>query len=203
MNLRKYYILFSLIVNVVTCFPQQVSVSDFILLQDGKTARLYWVVDSGATCNGIDILRSGDSLNYNKVGEILGVCGSANTAVSYSFIDLHPNINSQNYYKLQLGLGIFSDVRVLFIKYIEPGKLIVKRNPSGDKISLEFNNDNLGTLSLAIFDNSGRSIYSLNEIEVGEITLYNSDFSTGIYYYSIFNKDRTTLFKGKLVLGSG
>jgi len=49
-------------------------------------------IGSGNVCNGIEIWRSMDSINFNIVGDIPGICGSLAEPVNYYFIDENPRV---------------------------------------------------------------------------------------------------------------
>ena len=72
---------------------------------------LSWEIMGGGQCNGIQILRSTDSLNYVEIGDVQGVCGSPDFAQQYDFTDESPVENSINYYRLELGVQGFSSTQ--------------------------------------------------------------------------------------------
>ncbi len=80
---------------------------------------LNWTIEQGSTCNGIDITRSSDSLNFILIGDIEGICGDQEKSIPYTFVDENPIRNQINYYRLELGSVGSSDI--ISIKYIYLG----------------------------------------------------------------------------------
>lgn len=74
-------------------------------------------IKGGSQCNGITIFRSTDSLNYEEIGSIPGLCGSPDFAQAYEFTDPNPVPNAHNYYKVELGSQGFSSVAE--VHYVE------------------------------------------------------------------------------------
>jgi hypothetical protein len=79
-------------------------------LQDGSRVVLSFTMAAGNTCSDIEILRSADSLSFQVIGSIAGVCGSTTNDVSYSYIDPAPPENSVIYYRLDLKTLGFSEI---------------------------------------------------------------------------------------------
>lgn len=52
----------------------------------------------GFSCNGINIERSEDSVNFSVIGEIEDICGNPDFDVPFSFIDPQPLPNRKNFY---------------------------------------------------------------------------------------------------------
>src|SRR5437870_3891883 len=75
----------------------------FEAIQVENRVQLNFTISAGNTCNGIQIFRSPDAVNFIEIGDIQGVCGSSDRSESYFFIDQAPLKNKTNYYRLQLG----------------------------------------------------------------------------------------------------
>lgn len=91
--------------------------------------QLIWATKRGNTCNGIRIFHSSDSLNYDRIGEIPGVCGDAQIEVPYSFVHENPVSGQVNYYKLELGnQGFSTPLRVVFFE-TDDDKIALFPNP--------------------------------------------------------------------------
>ena len=94
-----------LFIFIATMVSSQTILDDFALdLNQGKVL-LAWTIKSGSVCNGIQIYRSstGDSVNFDLIEDIQGVCGDLSSPVAYTFTDEDPMPNQVNYYKLLLG----------------------------------------------------------------------------------------------------
>ena len=105
-------------------------VSSFELLEVHDGIFINWQIDSGYTCQGVDILRSEDGVDFEEIGHISGVCGSLSKPVAYSFLDEHPISNSNNHYRLKLNGHGFTEILNLYyliVILIVDFKSIVKK----------------------------------------------------------------------------
>ena len=168
--------------NSYLAHSQLVSFSGFSLIQNEKEVLLYWVIDSGYTCNGITIWRSSDSVNYSQVGEILGVCGSTSAPIPYQYSDQSPDLNRVNYYKIRMGLNQFSYVKHIYVDYVDPGTLFMKPNPATDKIDLELNADFYNDYSIMIYNSIGQRVFQKDNLNTKLNTIYLDTFDPGAYY---------------------
>ena len=188
-----------LIMNSISVMAQHVSLSNFFLISNSKEVLMYWTVDSGSTCNGITIWHSADSLNYEEIGNIGGVCGSNSSPTPYNFTDKSPQLNKVNYYKLRLGYAQFTEVKTITIKYTEPGKLFVYPNPSIDQTVIEFNNDHLDHYTLVVSNNLGNVVYRREEVIEGKILLSTAGWDSGTYFVTLSDNNGRIL-KEKLII---
>lgn len=160
---------------------------------------LDYVISSGSTCNGIDVMRSEDTINYIKIGYIDGVCGSPLEAVSYNFIDKNPIKNKTNYYKLKLGeLGYTSNISVLIIDTKELGYQI-RPNPANETAIIYFKNSTNNEYTIDLINNLGVNIL---------VKKTNQDFflldliyiPSGVYSFKITNNANKNKLSGKIIV---
>jgi hypothetical protein len=177
---------------------QAVGVSNFSLYGHGKNVIVTWTLDSGATCNGIVILRGPDTLNFVQAGEISGVCGNSNSVTSYTFTDCCPEVNRVNYYKLKLGLSQYSSLRSIYLDYVEPGTVLVKMGSPAAGITFRFSNDQQEACTFRVFNESGKEVYRLDNLREDEIVIEQSSFVNGPYFYRLETPVKT--YKGKLMI---
>lgn len=191
--LNRTFLTLCLIGLLSSSSAQDVILADFYLLQRNTEVSLHWTIDRGPTCAGITILRSSDSIVYLEVGNIGGICGSSSSAIQYSFTDSNPLLNQTNYYKLQLGFTQFSDPQAIYVGYTEPGKLIVKPNPTSRNVSIEFNNDTNDTFELVILNSSGETVLLKKDVSGNEILLNTTNWSVGVYIVTLVGADGVSL----------
>lgn len=195
----KLIVLITLLGSFLTVKAQHVNLSNFYLIPNNKEVLLFWTIDSGPTCNGITIWHSTDSVNYEEIGNIGGVCGSSSSAIPYNFTDKSPLLNTVNYYKLRLGYAQFTEVKTVTIKYNEPGKLYVYPNPSIEQTIIEFNNDQMKQYSLIVTNNLGNVVYKKEDVFENQISLITSGWNSGTYYITLFDSAGNVL-KEKLII---
>lgn len=195
----RIFIYVFLLFSFISVKAQHVNLSNFYLIPNNKEVLLYWTIDSGPTCNGITVWHSSDSVNYEEIGNIGGVCGSSSSATPYNFTDKSPLLNSVNYYKLRLGYAQFTEVKTITIKYTEPGKLYVYPNPSINQTKIEFNNDRNKQFSLTVTNSIGNVIYKKENAIESEIFLDTSSWNNGSYYITLTD-DSGNVLKEKLII---
>lgn len=198
-NMKKLLVLLLLIGNCYDGSAQKVNLSNFFLIPNNKQVLLYWTIDSGPTCNGISVWRSTDSINYSEIGNIGGICGSSSSAIPYNFTDDSPTLNQTNYYKIRLGYSQFSEVKTVNIKYITPGKLIIKPNPSSDNVAIEFNNETADKYELIITNSAGNRVYLKDNISGSTIELNTNGWGAGTYFVTLIEQGGN-IFQEKLII---
>lgn len=165
-------------------------VNDLVLLQ--------WQMNSGNVCQGIEIYRSEDSLDFVHIGHISGICGSISEPVDFEFTDLSPVVNKTSYYKIQLGLLGSSQVISTYVSKPGVDGFLLKPNPVSEKATIEFNNDNGGLAVLTLTDIK-RNLILENETRSQSFVLDFSPYESGIYLF-VISKESGEIIKGKIVV---
>ena len=177
----------------------QTILGDFDIDQSDGKVLLAWTIKSGSVCNGMQIFRSKDSVDFVLIKDIQGVCGDLSSSVSYTYTDQTPILNNYNYYKINFG-GI-EDSNILGIEVINilSNSYLLKPNPVTGASDLYFENDNQSEVVLKVFDDFGDVIY-LEETQANKFTLDSTSFSSGMYYFSLENKTTRNVINGKAVI---
>ena len=188
--------LFSILLFLCSPCQSQNILADFnIDLSDGKVL-LAWTIKSGSVCNGMQIFRSQDSVQYELIEDIQGVCGNLSSPVSYTFTDSEPELNATNYYKIAFGGEQESNVLSIEVYNILNNSYLLKPNPVRGISDLYFNNDNQNELVLKVYDAFGDVIYT-DKTNSTRFVLDRSYFSSGIYYFSLENLTTRNSINGK------
>ena len=173
--------------------------SDFdIDLSEGKVL-LAWTIKSGNVCNGMQILRSKDSISFVMIEDIQGVCGNLSSSVSYTFTDQTPILNTTNYYKINFGGQQESHVLGIEVINVINNSYLLKPNPVSGASDLYFQNDNQNEMVLKVFDDFGDVIY-LDQTYSNKFILDSTSFSSGIYYFSLEKQKTRNVINGKAVI---
>jgi len=177
----------------------QTILGDFDIDQSDGKVLLAWTIKSGSVCNGMQIFRSKDSVDFVLIEDIQGVCGDLSSSVSYTYTDQTPILNNYNYYKINFG-GL-EDSNILGIEVINilSNSYLLKPNPVTGASDLYFENDNQSEVVLKVFDDFGDMIY-LKETQANKFTLDSTSFSSGMYYFSLENKTTRNVINGKAVI---
>ena len=187
-----------LFVFIATMVSSQTILDDFALdLNQGKVL-LAWTIKSGSVCNGIEIYRSTieDSLNFELIEDIQGVCGDLSSPVAYTFTDENPVQNQVNYYKLLLGGQEFSEVLGIEVLLIPSNSYLLKPHPIVSSSSLYFYNSNNNDVELKVFDDFGSVVYK-NQTNSNRFILDSSMISSGLYYFTLENKSNKSIINGR------
>ncbi|MCA1764067.1 MAG: T9SS type A sorting domain-containing protein [Cryomorphaceae bacterium] len=160
---------------------------------------LDWTMNLGQTCNGIDITRSTDGLNFSPIGNIAGICGSSFESVSYFFVDESPVPNQVNYYRLTLGnLGPSQTLSVEVID-LEGAGYQVRPNPIVDNARVYFDNDRSAEHRFTLFSENGKSLLTGNtRRDFFEINA--TGLAEGIYIFRIETADGSEKASGRVVV---
>ena len=187
-------LLFSVLYGMSLC---QSILDDFSLdLNQGKVL-LAWTIKSASVCNGIQIYRSSiDSVDFELIEDIQGVCGDLSSPVAYTFTDETPLPNQVNYYKLLLGGQEFSEVLGIEVLIIPTNSYLLKPQPVISSSSLDFNNSNNNDVELKVFDDFGSIVYK-DQTNSNRFTLDSSMISSGLYYFTLENKSNQSIINGK------
>jgi hypothetical protein len=155
---------------------------------------LRWQMIAGNVCNGIDLLRSKDSIQFEYIGHIPGNCGSISEPVNFEFTDAQPIQNSHNYYQLVLGsTGHSQIIKIDVIGLGEDGSKVVP-NPIVSEGSIYFRNQNNQEHSLMIFNQYGQLVHeNVISKDYFEIPLF---LESARYVYLISNTLTGTEFTG-------
>ncbi len=160
---------------------------------------LTWSVAQGNTCNGIEVLRSLDAVNYEQIGSIEGICGSTTETVKYQFTDPNPIVNVTNHYRLSMGgIGFSYPVNTEVIDTGEENYVLAP-HPLADESLLIFDNENQELITITFFTERGEIVKELQTSEQS-ISLNRSDFGSGIYLFVLKSNGKTPAFSGKLTV---
>jgi len=190
-------ILGAFVLNSQNIKAQEVELDYFEANQNQEQVLLKWAISKGSVCNGITITRSSDSLYFETIGRIEGVCGSPDFQQPYSFVDEAPLKNKINYYKLELGISDFSEV--ISIKTIDKnGKAYqVIPNPIQEQGRIYFDNPYYENHQIDIYNING----SLVNTMIGHQNYFGIEahlYSTGLYIFHITTPEKT--IKGKFII---
>ncbi len=160
---------------------------------------LSWEILAGSTCNGIQIFRSTDDLNFTQINDIPGICGNISFGQDYIFEDKNAIKNKTNSYKLKLGTNGFSPVISVEIIDINKSGYQIRPNPVRENSKIYFNNETNNESIINIYDFKGAEVYT-NMTQNNYFDIDGSLFNSGIYIFSISISENPSKTTGKLVI---
>lgn len=169
----------------------------FTGFQDGETIRLSWTIGSGNICNGTLIDRAPDTVSYEKIGEIAGICGNISSEESYEYIDENPFVNGHNYYRLRFGgVGNSNILDIEFLDLQGQGYTLIRDFNSGET-GIYFYNPNGQEHRFRVFTVDGKLIQE----ETGTDNYFivnNKHRITGVAVFEISDGSKVSI-TGKLI----
>ena len=175
----------------------EVSLDYFEASQNQDEILLKWAISKGSFCNGITITRSSDSLFFETIGRIEGVCGSPDFQQPYSFVDEDPLPNQKNYYKLELGTTAFSEV--IFVEMIqrnEEGFQIIP-HPLKTQGRIYFDNPDYKAHKLYVYHLNGQLVYEASTTD-SFFELDGKYWTAGLYLFQIIHEEK--YIQGKILI---
>ncbi len=156
-----------------------------------------WAIHSVNTCDGIDVERSTDSLNFTSVHHIEGICGSIDSPVAYNWFDADPPELTTVYYRLRLGFYGHSMVRSIFYGQLAESQQRIYPIPAREKVTVVLKVKPSSPIAVQLFDLIGQPVLVRNAASGPQVELDVSELPTGIYLYRAVAEGRT--FTGRLV----
>jgi len=191
----KWIIIFFLL-NTGHLFAQDNLLVNFNGWQVDNYIHLTFTVHGGVTCLGTAVQRSTDTIHFETIGTIPGVCGSSNTDENYMFDDTFPEKNQFNYYRINFGqLGNSLAIKLKYVNYGNEFEVI--SYPSGEAMVF-FSNASHENLTFSLFNLQGQELQHV-ETNGEAIYLSRTVLPSRIYFYQVRNAE-TILFKGKIFL---
>lgn len=165
-----------------------------------RQVQLDVTLSAGFTCNGIQILRSADSLQFETIGLFGGVCGDSSESVSYRFIDEQPLLNQRSYYTLLLGGRIPTEI--LSIVVDDFGKQLFRfgPNPADAEVRLRYRNEQQQLFRVELLGLNGLPL-RIETSQTEEITLPTADLPAGLYLIRLMNLDTGEQQSERLFIG--
>ena len=174
-------------------------ISDFNLFFAGNGVTIKFTILKGTLCNGYNILHSLDSINFKTIYNFPGICGNTSTDESISYFHASPEINKNNYYKIELIPIEVSLVKKIFVFEAADLEAVLYPNPqTGNSDLLDLRIFNAGTIQLKgfIYDQHGSSIQELNlttSLDLAKINV--SNLKNGVYFIRLLNSEKKYSFK--------
>jgi hypothetical protein len=171
----------------------------FYASEENGVVILSWEILTGSTCNGIQIFRSTDDLNYVQINDIPGICGNISFAQDYIYEDSNPVKNKTNFYKLKLGTSGYSPVISVEIIDINKSGYQIRPNPVRENSKIYFTNEMNSESLISIYDFNGAEVYT-NMTYNNYFNIDRSLFNSGFYIFSISITGNFPNIRGKLLV---
>lgn len=156
---------------------------------------LKWVIKGGKQCDGTKVFRSDESLVFEEINHVEGICGDFTEDETYTYFDSEPIPNRYNHYKLEMGFqGLTDTIQVFFEDFGSDGFLLLTETNGSYRIL--FSNDNNREATIQVLDLSGKLMFE--DAGIGnDFTLQPNGWRAGIYVFRISGVAETDI-TGKL-----
>lgn len=173
-----------------TVFAQSEFLSALRATQVSSTVRIDLTIAAGASyCLGIDLERSTDSLNFEKIAFLPGVCGGSEFEESYTMVDSFPLPYRRLYYRLEMGLVGRSPVMSILYVPLDQG-IQCFPNPSSGAVNVHIDNPANLESSLRVTDMRGSLVYT-TEASLRTFTFSVDGWPPGLYMIDVQSGPRS------------
>ena len=158
---------------------------------------LAFTVKGGVQCFGTEVQRGIDSIHFETIGVIPGICGNANFDVSYTFEDTLPVPNEFNYYRISFGqLGNSYTIKLKFTYYQDD--FVIVPNPGNGSLTILFSNFNHQPHTFSLINLNGTILKEAGTTG-NEVFIDKSSLPSGIYLIRI-SRENELLSTQKIAL---
>lgn len=170
----------------------------------GNNVGLKWVITSDRVIDYFEIERSGDGINFTKVGQQAGIGGPANQT-PFAYTDNIASFNGDEiYYRIKLIVnGQVSKISPVVMVHSNNNQVVtIAPNPASQSFSISMFNNTASIVEVSIIDVDGRVVMKHEQhITAGQnnFTINNINrLSQGLYHVQI--KNGNELVRKKLII---
>jgi hypothetical protein len=163
---------------------------------------LDWFIPQGLSCLNMEVQRSEDSLAFEMLTTVFGLCGSNDSDSPYDYTDREHQPGRRTYwYRIYASSGtVVSEAIRLNYRQFEPGQLILSPNPligAGTAQYLSLSGENL---SLRWVNAHGQEVRTQLPGAPGQFDLQRGSLPAGVYVLQVISENGEVRDTRKLVL---
>lgn len=163
---------------------------------DGRV-QVAWTMQGGSTCDGSEVLRSTNGVDFSVAHRIDGLCGDAALDVPFSWMDDAPPEFSTLYYRIRLGNEGYSSIKSVEFIQLTESDLRFFPSPTTGIATLLLNVKASAQVDLLIFDAMGHVVMEQGGLKGREHEIVLPDIPAGMYVYVASSEGK--LFRGRFV----
>lgn len=171
-------------------------IASYELTELDGAIRIDWSIQGG-TCNGQDVERSTDAINFANVHHIEGICGGSGAPVPYNWTDASPPEYTTMYYRVKLGIEGYTSVMSVNFDQLTTSDQRFFPSPMNGEATLVLNVSGNAAVDLFIWDASGRMLQQLEGVPGPTLTIALPGAAPGVYPYRAISDGR--VFDGRFV----
>lgn len=158
-------------------------------ITDDQSVLLGWTVLSGKTCSDMGLEFTDESLNFQSLHFIAGICGSDAEDLSYSF-EHTDNLSGNLFYRIRFNFDEFSDTISILAPVKQSSSLWIYPQPANRQMNVQLNSESLQSTELFIFEPGGRIHFQSNLNGQNPIPLDVSSLKPGYYILKLHAENK-------------
>jgi hypothetical protein len=189
------FLFFLLAATVAAQGPHHI-LRSFSAVKQPNGVNLKWVIKGGQQCQGTRVYRADESLVFEQINHVEGICGSFTEDETYTYFDNSPKPNAYNYYRLEMGFQGVTDTVVVFFEDFGSDNHLLISSSELNEYTILFSNDLNREATLHVYDVSGKLMHQDSEIG-NDFVIEPTGWRAGIYVFRISGVAETDI-TGKL-----
>lgn len=158
-------------------------IQEYVLQEQDGGIYVSWTIEGGSTCDGLEVQRSLDSLQFTTIHRIDGICGDPAVPRHYDLFDTDPPELTRAFYRIMLGFDGYSSVKAIRYSGLIRSDQRFFPNPVSDLAVLVLNLPRAGRVDLEIFDVHGCLVYARAGESGPQFTMDLGALPSGTYTY--------------------
>jgi hypothetical protein len=156
-----------------------------------------WTMQGGSTCDGSEVLRSTNGVDFTAVHRIDGICGDAALDVPFSWMDEAPPEFSTLSYRIKLGNEGNSSIKAVEFRQLTSSQQRFFPSPMLEEATLLLNVPASAQVDLLAFDMNGRIVWERKGSVGREHSIVLNGEGPGLYSYLAVSEGKR--FSGSFV----
>jgi hypothetical protein len=192
MPIKTLFSTIALLLSLSMISSGQAFFKNFDVRQFADSVSIDWTISAGNSCNNMEVQRSEDSINFQRIAIFSGVCGNEEVDELYGFFDKGPfDLAKEYYYRIWASNGlVISDVVAIRYFYLPENIVILAPNPADGDVAMLFNNPENKAHKLTIFDLSGRQVLTIEDQRGNTIEIDAEGLSRGVFVVQLSDEER-------------
>ena len=172
-------------------------IADYVLTELDGGVRVDWTIQGGNTCDGQEIERSTNGVDFQAVHRIEGICGDPSFAVPFQWFDTTVPEFSALHYRIKLGAKGYSTVKSIVFDQLTSSSERFFPSPMGEQATLLINVPASAAVQLRVVDMTGKEIMNDLAAMGPKHTISMVGSPAGCYVYIATSGGRT--FRGRFM----
>jgi hypothetical protein len=145
-----------------------------------------WTTSEDFTCADVKVEHSLDSSNFSTIYTYPGICGAIAKEVDYFFLYKEIIFNKVNYFRINLGVYGYSEVKFVHIIRRTDLQPLVTPNPSDAGSAIHFSNDDRELVTIQIYNFNGNEVGPAVTSKNTKVLLSQfNGLTPGLHFFSI------------------